>query len=148
MKINKAGLELIKRSEGLELSTYTCDGGVKTIGYGSTRNVTDGMTITEQEAEELLLKDIEYFEQKVSELVTVPLTSNQFSALVSLAFNIGENALAESTLLKILNVGEYEDLPVQLEAIPDQFLRWNKVNGKFSLGLIRRRVAEIELFLT
>lgn len=141
MKINKAGLDLIKRSEGLELSTYICSGGAKTIGYGSTRNVTEGMTITEEEADELLRQDVEYFEEKVSELVTVPLTSNQFSALVSFTFNLGESALGSSTLLKLLNAGDYL-------GAADQLLRWDKAGDVRLPGLTRRRIAERELFLT
>lgn len=137
MKINKAGLDFIKHFEGCELTAYYCPAGVLTIGAGSTRNVTEGMTITAQQADELLKQDVEYFEEKVSELVTVPLTSNQFSAIVSFTFTVGENALADSTLLRLLNEEDYK-------GCADQFLRWDKVDGEPS----RRRIAERELFLT
>src|SRR5512139_2752884 len=122
MKISKTGIDLIKHFEGLRLEAYQCSAGVWTIGYGTTRvhsgPVTEGMRITEDEAERLLLADIRYFEQRVNDLVKVPLSQNQFDALVSLAYNIGDGALADSTLLKELNAGNYQDAG-------EQFLKWN-----------------------
>lgn len=141
MKINKAGLDLIKRFEGLRLNTYDDAANIKTIGYGHTNNVTEGMTITEQEAEVLFLEDIDYFEAKVSELVDVSLTSNQFSALISFTFNLGEGALGMSTLLKKLKAEDYK-------GAADEFIRWNKIGEIVEPGLTRRRQAERELFLT
>ena len=96
--ISKAGLSLIKEFEGCRLSTYTCAAGVLTIGYGSTGpHVTPGKTITQAEADALLLKDVARFEKGVDDLITVPLKQCQFDALVSFAFNCGNGALEVST---------------------------------------------------
>lgn len=122
--INAEGLALIQRWEGLRLEAYRDVGGVLTIGYGSTGpHVREGMTITEAQADELLLADLERFEAAVDRLVKVPLSDNQFAACVSLAFNIGEGAFAKSTLLKVLNQGRYDEVPAQ-------FMRWNRVGKK------------------
>ncbi len=141
-KINDAGLNLIKQSEGLELEAYVCPAGVLTIGYGTTKDVYAGQRITQAEAEAFLRRDVERFEQAVRELVKVPLTSNQFSALVSFVYNVGEGAFADSTLLKKLNERDYQ-------GAAEQFLRWVKGDGGESLpGLVTRREAERKLFLT
>lgn len=140
-RINTAGLELVKHFEGLRLEAYRCPAGVPTIGYGSTAGVQMGDKLTEPEAEALLLKDLQKFEEAVRDLVQVPLTANQFSALVCFTFNVGEGALAESTLLKKLNQQDYQDAA-------DQFLRWNKAGGQELPGLTTRREAERKLFLT
>jgi len=142
MKINKAGLELIKHFEGCSLTAYYCSGNTLTIATGHTGDdVYEGMIITQEEADKFLLQDIEYFEQAVSELVTVPLTSNQFSSLVSFTFNLGRDSLRISTLLRELNEGKYE-------SAAEQLLRWNKIGEVVEPGLTRRREAERELFLT
>ena len=139
MKISAAGLKLIKDFEGLRLTTYTCAAGVLTIGYGSTgAHATPGKTITEAEAEALLLKDLTRFEKAVNELVKVPMTQGAYDALVSFAFNCGEGALAESTLLRKLNAGEDPNTTAKAE-LP----RWT--NSGLA-GLVRRRAAEVELF--
>lgn len=140
-KINQAGLELIKKAEGLRLDAYICPAGVLTIGYGSTFNVKAGDRITAEEAEARLRKDVEIFEKAVCELVKVNLTSNQFSALVSFVYNIGPEAFRESTLLRKLNAGDYP-------GAADQFLVWNKGGGQVLEGLVIRRQAERQLFLT
>lgn len=139
MKISPAGLKLIKEFEGLRLTTYTCAAGVLTIGYGSTgAHATPGKTITEAEAEALLLKDLTRFEKAVNELVLVPMTQGAYDALVSFAFNCGEGALAESTLLRKLNAGEDPNTTAKTE-LP----RWTNSG---LVGLSRRRAAEVELF--
>ncbi len=140
-RINAVGLKLIKEFEGLRLEAYICPAGVPTIGYGSTAGVKMGDRITEQQADALLLKDLERFEKGVRDAVKVPLTSNQFSALVSFAFNLGVGALQKSTLLQLLNKRDYK-------GAADQLLRWNKANGRVLEGLRRRREAERKLFLT
>lgn len=142
--INQAGLDLIKRFEGLRLQAYddngAMPGGVWTIGYGHTGGVRPGDEITEAEAERLLREDLATAERAVIRLVHVPLSGNQFATLVSFAFNVGEGALARSTLLKRLNQGRYEDVPAQL-------MRW-VFQGKTRLrGLERRRAAEADLWL-
>jgi GH24 family phage-related lysozyme (muramidase) len=140
-QINHDGLELIKSSEGCVLYTYDDGVGVPTIGYGHTEGVEWGQTITQSEAEELLKQDLNYFEKEVTRLVTVPLNNNQFSALVSFTFNVGTGALAESTLLRFLNQGDYI-------GASQQFGRWVNGGGKEMAGLIFRRSLERELFLT
>ena len=139
MHINAAGLRLIKRWESLRLEAYTCPAGVPTIGYGHTRGVRLGDVIDEPRAEALLLADIENFEAGVHRLLKVPLTENQFSALVSLAFNIGLHAFGGSTLLKRLNAGDL--------LCADEFMRWNKAGRQVLNGLTARRFAERALFL-
>lgn len=141
MKINNKGLELIKKYEGCRLLAYKCPAGVWTIGYGHTQDVKSGMAITKADAERLLLQDIKRFEEGVEALVKVPLTSNQFSALVSFAFNCGLAALRSSTLLKKLNIGD-------LNGAAREILRWDKVNKKPVEGLTKRRKEEQKLFLT
>lgn len=141
MRINDKGLELIKKYEGCRLLAYKCPAGVWTIGYGHTTDVKSGMAITKADAERLLLQDIKRFEEGVEALVKVPLTSNQFSALVSFAFNCGLSALRSSTLLKKLNVGD-------LNGAAREILRWDKVNKKPVEGLTKRRKEEQKLFLT
>jgi lysozyme len=136
----QAGFELIKYFEGLRLQAYLCSAGVPTIGYGSTKGVTLGMTITKQEAEDLLRRDLHLAERSVLRLVTVPLNDNQFDALVSFVFNVGGGALQRSTLRQKLNRREYWNVPSEL-------LKWCRAGGKRSAGLLRRRQAEAELFM-
>ncbi len=141
-RINQAGLELIKQFEGLRLTAYQDSGGVWTIGYGHTGpDVRPGMTITRARAEQLLENDLREFERGVSRLVRVPLNSNQFSALVSFAFNVGLGNLQGSTLLRLLNRGDYAGAAAQ-------FGRWVRVGSQVLAGLVRRRHAERQLFLT
>lgn len=141
MRINKAGIALIKEFEGLELKAYQDIVGVWTIGYGHTGGMAKkGMIISEETAENLLKADLKRFEAGVDSLVKIPLTGNQFAALVSLAFNVGLGAFRNSTLLKCLN-------KVELDKAADEFLRWNKAGGKTVPGLTRRREAERKLFL-
>lgn len=159
--IDQQGLKLIEAFEGLILYPYDdADGknppkkivagdklrGTLTIGYGHTgKDVIPGQTITEAEADQLLEEDLAWAEDQVARLVTVPLTNNQFAALVSFTFNAGEGALASSTLLRRLNAGVYG-------AVPEQLPRWDKttISGKKvqSAGLARRRAAEAQLWAT
>ncbi len=132
---NQDGVDLIKVFEGLHLTPYLCPAGVWSIGYGHTRTVRSAMQITEAQADQLLDEDLSLFERAVSRLVTVPLTDNQFSALVCFAFNVGVGNLEASTLLRLLNRGWYEQVPAQL-------MRWNRVKGEAMGGLSRRRAAE------
>lgn len=147
MKINQAGLDLIKSFEGFSEKSYLCPANVWTIGYGTTRwfgqdPVKPGEHVSRSTAEELLRFDIYHFEIGVSRLLRAPVRENQFSAMVSFAYNVGLGALEKSTLLKLLNALE-ED-----EKVAAQFLRWNKAGGKVLAGLTRRREAESKLFLT
>lgn len=139
-QINETGLDLIKRAEGLRLQAYKDVRGIVTIGYGHTGNVQMGTFITPEAAEKLLEHDLEIAEECVDKATIVPLTDNQFSALVSLVFNIGAAAFRGSTLLKLLNKRYYTDAA-------HEFLRWDHVNGVENAGLLARRKAEMALFL-
>lgn len=141
MTINDKGLDLIKHYEGFRPTAYQCSAGVWTIGYGHTKGVRKGDTCTMDEATLFLKADVREAEKAVSSMVTVPLTSNQFSALVSFVFNVGSGAFGTSTLLCNLNAGAYMEVPVQL-------MRWNKAGGKFIEGLNKRRAAEAALFVS
>ncbi len=144
MRTSTTGQRLIAEFEGCNLTAYKCPAGIWTIGIGHTSAagapaVKSGMRITQTEADDILARDLVRFEDAVSRLVRVPINQNQFDALVSFAFNLGEGALASSTLLKKLNAGDYE-------GAADQFARWNKAGGKVLAGLTRRRAAEADLF--
>ncbi len=138
-EINDEGLKLIKLFEGLELVGYLCPAGVPTIGYGHTGGVKVGQVITEAQAEDLLRSDLRKFEDAVFSMVGWHATDNQFSALVSFAYNVGAQALKNSTLLKMHNSGAYEEAA-------RQFARWNKAGGQPLAGLTRRRNAEAALY--
>lgn len=141
MKINSTGLHIIKSFEGFRATPYLCPAGLPTIGYGHVIRPGEHFTeLTEPMAFALLIKDVAIFEKGVAKLIKVPLTSNQFSALVSFAFNLGLNALQRSTLRMRLNAGEYQNAA-------DQFLRWDKIGTKRVKGLTNRRTAERALFL-
>jgi len=139
LKISAEGLALIKKFEGLELEAYKCAAGVLTIGYGHTAGVQEGDVWSEEHANEQLEVDMEEYAGYINDLVTCPLSQNQFDALVSWVYNLGPANLKASTLLKRLNSGDYEDVPAQIK-------RWNKAGGKVLEGLIRRRKAEALLF--
>ena len=134
------GLALIKKFEGCELKAYQCSAGVWTIGYGHTKDVVEGMEITQEEAEQMLVDELHEYESYINKYVTVALSQNQFDALVSWVYNLGPANLSASTMLKVLNSGEYEDVPAQMK-------RWNKAGGKVLEGLVRRREAEACLFV-
>ncbi len=140
MNIGSKGLELIKHFEGCELEAYKCPAGVWTIGYGHIKGVSEGMTITEAQAEEMLQSELIEYEGYINDLVEVELNQNQFDAMVSWVYNLGGGNLRSSTLLKVLNAGDYAGVPAQM-------LRWNKAGGKVLEGLTRRRQAEADLFV-
>ena len=135
----EAGWALTKSFEGLELSAYQDRGGVWTIGYGHTgADVRPGMTITEDEANALLAKDLSDAVECVNQHVKA-INQNQFDALVDFTFNLGCEALLSSTLLRRVNDGD-------IAGAAAQFLRWDHVKGNVVPGLTRRRQAEAELF--
>ena len=140
MKTGNKGIELIKHFEGCELEAYKCPAGVWTIGYGHIKGVKEGMTITESQAEEMLKSELNEYEGYINNLVTAELNQNQFDAMVSWVYNLGGGNLKASTLLKVLNAGDYDGVPAQM-------LRWNKAGGKVLEGLTRRRQAEADLFV-
>lgn len=137
--ICQAGIDLIKRFEGCRLDAYQDPAGIWTIGYGHTHGVQYGQSITQAQADAYLLEDIREAASHVSSLVTVPLHANQVAALTSFVFNLGAANLKKSTLLRRLNEGDYTSVPSELR-------RWVYAGGKELEGLVRRRVAEGELF--
>lgn len=139
LKISQEGISLIKKFEGCELTAYQCSAGVWTIGYGHTKGIEEGMEITQQEAEDMLVEELHEYENYINDNVTAPLSQNQFDAMVSWVYNLGPANLKSSTLLKVLNAGKYDEVPFQMK-------RWNKAGGVTLEGLIRRREAESLLF--
>jgi lysozyme len=146
VKLNQAGIDLIKEFEGCELKPYQDVAGLWTVGVGHLIRKDEHFTeLTEEQAEDLLRRDLVEVVTDVKECVKTVINDNQFSALVSFAFNLGASALHNSTLLKKLNAGN-------IEGAEQEFLRWNKarVNGELVpvSGLTRRREAEAKLFST
>lgn len=139
MQISEKGIQLIESFESLRLESYQDVRGIWTIGYGSTLNVLPGMTITQEQAEQRLAQDLASAEAAVNVNVRVPLTQTQFDALCSFTFNCGNAAFKQSTLLRLLNQGDYA-------GAAEQFIRWDKAGGEVVAGLLRRRQAEIALF--
>lgn len=142
--ISQTGLDCVKGFEGYSGTAYLCPAGVPTIGYGHTSSVTmasvkNMYSITRSEAEKLLREDLGTAEDAVNKLVEVDLTQNQFDALVSFTFNVGAGAFKRSTLLKKLNAGNYDAVPVEL-------MRWTRGGGKVLTGLVKRREKEAEMW--
>lgn len=157
-------IDIIKSFEGIadgdpttvNLDPYLCPAGYWTIGWGHVVRDSRGAMIrgaenkraaraiypngiTRQDADRLLQSDVFNFALCVDELVKVHVSDNQFCALVSFAFNVGIGAFERSTLLLLLNKRDFD-------AIPAQFMRWTKIEGKESRGLMNRRKAEVELW--
>ena len=143
MKTNERARQIIKSCESLRLQSYLCPGGVWTIGWGHTAGVKPGQTITEAQAEEFFRQDVEQKERALDGLLSVRLNDNQYSALVSLVFNIGQGNFTGSTLRKVINAG-----PDDREQITCQWKRWNKSGGKVLRGLAIRRQMELDLYFT
>lgn len=140
--MSRDGLEFIKRLEGLKLTAYKDTGGIWTIGFGSTRGVVEGMTITEKQAHMRLLDDLDKAEHAVDKYVRVNVTKNQCDALISFAFNTGDVAFLNSTLLRVLNDGNYA-------SVPNEMMRWvHDRSKKVVQGLVNRRKAEVDLWNT
>lgn len=142
-QISNEGLESIKEFEGYRSTAYLDSAGIWTVGYGSTRihgrAVKKGDVVTQVEALEQLHNDVKTFSDAVNLLVTVYVSQAQFDALCSLTYNIGATAFEESTLLRLLNDGRYEQAAMQFD-------RWVFAAGHQITGLINRRARERELF--
>lgn len=139
-KTSVKGIELIKRFEGFSPRRYLCAGGYATIGFGHRLLDNENYSlITLNCAEEILLKDLARFELSVMKYITVELFDHQFDALVSFTFNLGPAALQRSTLRCKINSGNYSETH-------REFLKWIYAGGKRLNGLIKRRLAESELF--
>ena len=147
MSVNKATLGLIKEFEGLRLEAYKDPVGIWTIGYGTTGRADigvipkAGMVITEAQASEYLERVVDKFAAAIRPHITAPVNDNEFGAMVSLAYNIGPGAFAKSSVLRHFNAGDKAKAA-------QSFLLWNKAGGKVLAGLVRRRTAERDLFLT
>lgn len=146
MKTSQNGIDLIKGFEGFRAEAYLDAGGIPTIGFGSLRvkgaKVQIGQTITEEEAEEQLRADVGKFERAVDKMLKVKVSQPQFDALVSFAYNLGPSSLEGSTLLKLVNVNP-DDCDIAIE-----FPKWHKVGKKKLKGLVRRRIAESQLYFS
>jgi lysozyme len=144
LQVNAEGLNIIKTYEGLELEAYTGTGGYY-IGYGRAVEAGDPKTITAEQADAFLIEDLVEFENAIKAAVTVPMSENEYSAMASLAFNIGTSAFWSSTILTQLNNDNRQ-------GAADAFLLWNKMSqdGQLvqSMSLTERRETERELFLS
>ena len=135
-KINKSGLNLIKKYEGCKLTSYICPAGILTIGYGHTgKDVKPNQTISKKKAINLLKKDLARFERHVQSYNYIyEWTDNEFSALVSFAFNIG-------------NIDQLTAYGTRTRSqIRTAMVKYVKANGKTLQGLVKRRKAELKLF--
>jgi lysozyme len=147
MKLSIEGIDLIKSHEGCKLNAYICPAGIPTIGYGNTfyengDKVKIGDKITQQQANDLFLLIVNKFALKVDRLFNPTLSDNQFSALVSFAYNCGIGALTNSSLRKRV-IKNPQDVSIR-----DEFMKWNKASGKILNGLTARRKDEANLYFT
>lgn len=140
MKISQKGIDLIKKFEGCKLQAYLCPAGVWTIGWGNTSHAKAGMSITQQQAETFLKDDIKPIETLLNGM-GINYTQNQFDALVSWIFNLGQGNFKSSTMYKYI-VARKTDLE-----ITDQMVKWVNAGGKPLLGLKKRRAEEANMFL-
>jgi len=146
LTLSPQGLDLIKQFEGFRAAPYLDAVGIPTIGYGATyypggiRVRMSDPPLTEAHASALLESMVRPYEAAINDSVHVALAQQQFDALVSWAYNIGAESARKSTLVRLLNAGDYA-------AAADQFLRWNRAGGRELAGLTRRREAERGLFL-
>ena len=140
MTLSDKGVALIREFEGCKLNAYLCPAGKWTIGYGHTKGVRQGMTITQQQADDYLRQDIAPIE-KLLNVMGINFRQEQFDALVSWIFNLGEGNFRSSTMTKYIMSDKAD------EDITDQMIRWINAAGRPLLGLKRRRVAEANLWL-
>ena len=144
--LNQASLDLIKRWEGCKLKAYKCSAGVWTVGYGLTTSagfieVGPDTKITQAEADWYLEKTVEKFLAEIKPAITAPINENELGAFTSLAYNIGPTAFRKSSALRHFNAGNKDRVPTSIRM-------WRKAGGKVVKGLINRREAEVDLFLT
>ena len=139
MKTSEEGIALIKTFEGCKLRAYLDAVDVPTIAYGRTKDVKIGDICTQQQAEDWLEEELVEYAGYVNEAVKVELTQPQFDSLVSWTYNLGPSNLNRSSMLRVLNTSDYDN-------VPEQIMRWNKAGGRVLPGLVRRREAEAEMF--
>jgi lysozyme len=145
MEVNKAGRDLIKKFEGCKLKAYKCPAGLWTISWGLTfypdgTKVKEGDVITQQQAEDYFNAIVDDFAKKVDALIKSNVTDNNFSALVSFAYNVGMGNFQRSTLLRKVNANPKD------KTILAEFKKWTRANGEVLKGLVRRREAEAKLY--
>lgn len=141
MQLGPNGLALLKSFEKCRLLAYRDMGGVWTVGWGHTGpNVTAGTVCTQEQADAWLAEDVQAAAKAVTAHTDVPLTQNQFDALVAFTFNVGAGHFLSSTLLRLVNAGRFADAALE-------FPKWDHVDGQVSAGLAARRAAEQRLFL-
>jgi lysozyme len=142
MKTSQRGIDFIKGFEGFSPTVYKCPAGLDTVGYGHVVRAGEKfLTLDIKQADTLLANDLVTYEVAVLDMVDVDMTQGQFDALVSFAYNCGIQALRGSTLMRMFNN------KAPLDQVANQFLRWNKIAGVPSAGLLRRRAAESDMFL-
>lgn len=147
IRISKAGVNKIIEHEGLRLKPYKDSAGLWTIGYGhlikfpEEKYLLNPEGIIKKEAEKLLKHDLKPAEKAVNDFVKMPLTGNQYDALVSFVYNVGSGNFADSTMLRRLNVGDYDGAAAE-------FPKWKYAGGKENAGLLARRAKEQNLFLS
>ena len=132
-------IELTKHFEGCRLTAYRDVAGVWTIGYGHTKGVKAGQSITQEQADQFLIDDIQPVVDAINKYAKVELSQHQFDALVDFAFNLGINALLKSTLWNLVQNNKFAEAN-------EQFVRWNHAGGKEIPGLTKRRKLESILF--
>jgi lysozyme len=145
MEVNKAGRDLIKKFEGCKLKAYKCPAGLWTISWGLTfypdgAKVKEGDVITQQQAEDYFNAIVDDFAKKVDALIKSNVTDNNFSALVSFAYNVGMGNFRRSTLLRKVNANPKDP------SIRAEFQKWTRANNVVLKGLVRRREAEAKLY--
>ena len=147
MQLSTNGFNLLAELEGIVLRPYKDSVGIPTIGIGSTyyedgtKVTMKDKAITKERAIQLAKNVVKSFEQQVNKSILLPMTQNQFDAMVLLCYNIGESSFARSSVVRNFNAGN-------LQKAADSFLLWNKAGGKVSKGLTNRRQKERNLFLT
>jgi len=145
-KVSNQGIDLIKKFEGLRTTSYIDSAGVWTIGYGHTLTAKPSMTISTQEADSLLRKDLVTAEAGVMRALTTKpyaeLSQAQIDALVSFTFNVGAGAFHTSTMARLIN----SNAPAL--DVANEFARWKFAGGRVLPGLVMRRGLESQLYLS
>ena len=144
MKTSQAGIDAIAQREGERLTAYpdpATGGEPFTIGVGHTGGVAEGDTITQEESRAFLAADLATAEAAINRGVKVPVSQNEFDAMVSFTFNVGVANFMTSTLLRLLNIGDHKDAA-------NEFPKWNRAAGRVMAGLVTRRAGERDQFLS
>jgi lysozyme len=141
MTYSQDGIHLTESFESCRLTAYLDSVGVPTIGWGHTNGVKIGMTCTQEQADAWLQQDIQSSVNAVNSMVKVQLRQQEFDALVDFTFNLGAGNLEHSTLLRLLNAGNFQGAAAEFD-------KWDRAGGQVLAGLLRRRQAELGMFDT